>query len=315
MINDVPQAGPFRVLVIDGGSSAERAVSLQSGQAVAAALADAGHIVGRWDPAETPVSELTPADWDIAFPMLHGTGGEDGCLQRQLQEIRIPWVGCSSTASALTFDKSLTRKRLQQHGVPTASGMTIRRRMNSAPLPFPVVVKPARQGSSIGVSIVTAADEWMPAVDRALSFCSDVIVESFVAGREVSVPVIDGDVFPAIEIVVEDGWYDYHNKYESDRTQYRISAPDLPEDLNAVALQACRVCRAHGILRVDFRIDADGRPHVLEINTIPGMTSHSLVPLSAAALGVSLSGLCDRVVRRRMRPGSVSQPNGATVSN
>ena len=303
----MPQADSIRVLVIFGGQSAERAVSLMSGRAVANALCDAGYTVGTWDPAETPATELRPADWDVAFPMLHGTGGEDGVLHRQLKKIRIPWVGCSIASSRLTFDKSLTRKRLQQHGIQVPAGITISRQDASVPIQFPVVVKPARQGSSIGVSMAGCTEEWGPAIDAALAFCSDVVVESYIAGREVSVPVIDGEVFPAVEIIVPDGWYDYHNKYENNRTQYQVPATDLPTNLGSVALQACRVCGAEGILRVDFRIDDADQAHVLEINTIPGMTSHSLVPLSAAAMKLSLAELCDRCVRRRMRRDSVNQ--------
>ncbi|MEO2036350.1 MAG: D-alanine--D-alanine ligase [Planctomycetaceae bacterium] len=301
----MPQAETFRVLVIFGGRSSERAVSLKSGRAVAGALCDAGHTVGTWDPAETPATELEPTDWDVAFPMLHGTGGEDGALHQQLAAIGLPWVGCSIAGSALTFDKSRTRKRLLEHGIRVPPGVTISRNDVSPPGRFPVVVKPARQGSSIGISIVRCSDEWIPALDAALAFCSDIVVESYVAGREVSVPVIEGNVFPAVEIIVEDGWYDYHNKYENNRTRYRVPAPDLPANLNTVAAQACEACGAKGILRVDFRIDDASRAHVLEINTIPGMTSHSLVPLSAAALELSLAELCDRCVRDRMRRAAV----------
>lgn len=303
----MPRADSLRVLVIFGGRSAERAVSLQSGRAVADALCDAGYTVGTWDPAETPAKELKPAEWDVAFPMLHGTGGEDGVLHQQLMKIGIPWVGCSIASSALTFDKSRTRKRLHQHGIRVPSGMTISTQDVPAPSRFPVVVKPARQGSSIGVSIVRRSEEWMPALDAALAFCSDVVVESYVAGREVSVPVIDGEVFPAVEIIVEDGWYDYHNKYENDATHYHVPATDLPANLNSIAEQACEACGAKGILRVDFRIDDANQAHVLEINTIPGMTSHSLVPLSAAAMELSLAELCDRCVRDRMRREAVKQ--------
>ena len=305
MTTEVPQLGSFRILVIFGGRSAERSISLESGQAVAEALRAAGHSVGTWDPAEAPVATLKPADWDVTFPMLHGTGGEDGVLHQQLQAIGLPWIGCSIASSALTFNKSRTRERLQQHGIQVAPGVTMNTQDATAPFQFPLVVKPACQGSSIGISLVHCHEEWVPAFNTALAYSSQVVVESYVAGREVSIPVIDGEVFPAVEIIIPNGWYDYHNKYNSDETQYETAAQDLPANLGSLALQACQACGAAGILRVDVRIDQANQAYVLEINTIPGMTSHSLVPQSAAAAGLSLTELCDRCVRRRMQRTAV----------
>ncbi|MCH2202222.1 MAG: D-alanine--D-alanine ligase [Fuerstiella sp.] len=294
-----------RVLVIFGGTSTEREVSLESGRAVADALRTSGHTVGEWDPAQGPETEPVADEWEIAFPMLHGTGGEDGVLHQQLRTIGLSWVGCSIDGSALTFDKSLTRTRLEEHGIPVARGTTINSPDSMPPLEFPLVVKPARQGSSIGISIVKHPEAWSGALSSAFSFCSEVVVESYVPGREISIPVIDGRAFPAVEIYVQDGWYDYHNKYESSTTHFRVGPTDLPETLASVAVKACEVCDVKGILRVDFRIDHCNRPYVLEINTIPGMTSHSLVPLSAAATGLSLAELCDRCVRSQLQSVSL----------
>lgn len=300
MTNSSSQSRSDRVLVILGGDSPERAVSLESGQAVLKALAGAGYTVGLWDPAETAAEQLNPSDWDVAFPMLHGTGGEDGQVHQHLQAMGLPWVGCSIDGSSLTFDKSLTRERLQAHDVPVPRGCTVT--SVDAPLPqvFPVVVKPARQGSSIGISLVHHEDQWVPALREALALSSDVVVESYIAGRELSVPVIDGEVFPVVEIAVRDGWYDYHNKYEADTTSYCVAPSDVPSDLGQLALRACQVCDVEGIMRVDFRLDENGRSFILEINTIPGMTAHSLVPMSAAFVGMSLSELCDRSVQHRL---------------
>jgi D-alanine-D-alanine ligase len=290
----------YRVLVIFGGDSPERAVSLLSGLTVSNALREAGHIVGTWDPSETPWTELIPADWDIAFPMLHGTNGEDGVLQKTLQQIGLPWIGCSAASSALTFDKSLTRERLLQCGIQVPSGQTITSPEAPAPQQYPLVVKPARQGSSIGITIVNCEADWQPALAMAFSLGSDVVVESYIDGREVSVPVVDGTVLPAIEIRVPGGWYNYHSKYESDATEYCVAPPDLPGNLNEVAAKACEVCATSGILRVDFRVDNDGRAYVLEINTIPGMSPHSLVPMSVEWTGISLVEFCDRRIHHRM---------------
>ncbi|MCH2210610.1 MAG: D-alanine--D-alanine ligase [Fuerstiella sp.] len=295
-----------RVLVISGGRSAEREVSLNSGRTVVDALRTAGYTVGEWDPAQTSVLEPTPGQWDIAFPMLHGTGGEDGVLHRQLRAVGLSWVGCSIDGSSLTFDKSRTRTRLKKYRVPMARGTTLNSPDTLPPFEFPLVVKPARQGSSIGISIVKDPGDWNEALNTAFSFCSEVVVESYIPGREISIPVIDGDVFPAVEINVQNGWYDYYNKYESSATDFQVSPADLPPNLSSLALEVCEACNVKGILRVDFRIDHSNRPYVLEINTIPGMTSHSLVPLSAAAAGLSLADLCDRCVQSQLQRVSVN---------
>ena len=297
--HDLRQAR-WRVLVIAGGCSPERAVSLESGQCVTAALRRCGHTVSCLDPAEQPVRGIDVSRWDIVFPMLHGAGGEDGVLQRELESIGLPWVGCSAESSALTFDKIETRKQLRQHGISVPPGTALHDSAVPPTPEFPLVVKPARQGSSIGVSIVRSTRDWDAAVRLALSLGPDLLVESWIAGREVSVAVVDDQVFPAVEIIFPGGWYDYAAKYTSDATQYVVGSENLPAELGAVALQACRVCNAHGILRVDFRVDSNGQPFVLEINSIPGMTTHSLVPKAAAALGLSLSELCDKCLQRRM---------------
>jgi len=290
----------YRVLVILGGDSPERAVSLLSGLTVANAVREAGHIVGTWDPSESSATMLNPTDWDLAFPMLHGTDGEDGVLQKTLQQIGLPWIGCSAASSALTFDKSLTRERLRQYGIQVPPGQTITSLQAPAPQQYPVVVKPARQGSSIGITIVNCEAEWQPALATAFSLGSDVVVESYIDGREVSVPVVDGIVLPAIEIQVPGGWYDYHSKYESDATGYCVAPSDLPANLNEVAVRACEACDAEGILRVDFLINNDGQVYVLEINTIPGMSPHSLVPMAVESTGMSLADFCDRRLHHRM---------------
>lgn len=288
-----------RVLVIAGGDSTERAISLQSGECVARALAKAGHIVGRLDPVDQSVASIDRTKWDLAFPMLHGTGGEDGIVQRDLAAISLPWIGSSAESSALTFSKSLTRERLQGNGIRVAPGMTIQNDTFPAALQIPVVVKPDQQGSSVGVTIVREAHDWGPAVGYALSFGDRAVVESFIDGRELTVAVVDGEPLPPVEIVLPSGWYDYDAKYISEATTYDVDPPGLPADLLATAVRACEVCSARGILRVDFRVDRAGRAYVLEINTIPGMTEHSLVPKAAAAAGMNLVEFCDRCVRRR----------------
>ena len=294
------ETSTFRVLVIAGGDSPEREVSLLSGRSVANALAADGHSVALFDPADQAVGSIVRADWDLAFPMLHGTGGEDGTLQRELESIALPWVGCSAASSELTFSKSLTRARLQQHGISVPSGTTIGDATFPSSLSLPVVVKPDRQGSSVGVCLVRDESNWSSAIEVALSFGHDAVVETFVDGREMSVAVVYGVPLPVVEIILTGDWYDYEAKYVSDTTKYDINPAGLSEDLQAVAVRACEVCDANGILRVDFRIDSAGRAYALEINTIPGMTDHSLVPKAAAAAGLTLTELCGRCVRHVM---------------
>ncbi len=297
MLVEVDQQNPCRVLVVAGGNSGEREVSLESGRTAAAALRGAGYQVAMWDPAAQPADDCDFSRWDIAFPMLHGAGGEDGVLHQTLQEAGLPWVGPGVEASRLTFDKAKTRERLIAHGIPVAAGQTIQSVDGPLPAVFPVVVKPARQGSSLGISVVSRAEDWIAALEKALALDSDVVVENYIEGREVSVPVIYGDIFPVVEIVLTDGWYDYKNKYVSDAAGYHVSPSDLPDDLCSLAEEACAACDAVGILRVDLRIDSQGNPYVLEINTIPGMSDHSLVPLSVAGRGWSLAQFCDWCVK------------------
>lgn len=290
----------MRILVLLGGSSAEREVSLESGHAVAAALRERGHYVEELDPAETPVSGVSAADWDIAFPMVHGTGGEDGALQRDLQQTGLRWIGSSPEASELTFDKHRTAELLSQAGFRVPDHVVIRREFVDSVArllrDYPVVVKPPRQGSSVGVSIVNTSEQLWSAFDLAFQFDHECLLQSFIAGREVTIPVVNGEALPAIEIVPHDEWYDYQAKYHDDRTQYIVAPADLPFDLDDVAVSACEQCGVSGIARVDFIVDNAGRSWLLEINTIPGMTSHSLVPKSAASIGISLGELCERAI-------------------
>lgn len=297
----------LRIAVLLGGNSAEREVSLESGRNVAAALEQRGHQVVRLDPGCETLESLV-GRVDIVLPMLHGTGAEDGSLQRQLEELQIPWLGSSSEASALTFDKVATRERLSSFGLPVPAGFALHRSHHfSGFVPdiashgWPIVVKPSAQGSSVGVTIVHVEDELTAAIDEAFRWGDVILIEKFIAGRELTVPVIDGDVFPAVEIIPSRSWYDYAAKYSDNATRYVVNPPDLPSDMSATVSRACHVCGVTGISRTDLRLDADGRFWILEINTIPGMTSHSLVPMSAASLGISIGELCESLLLKRLR--------------
>lgn len=296
----------MRVAVLLGGDSAEREVSLESGRNVAIALVERGHEVVRLDPSRESLESLK-GRVDIILPMLHGTGAEDGSLQSVLDELQIPWLGSSAEASALTFDKVATRQQLQSCGLPVPLGFSFSRSdLNESvaetiqPLGWPVVVKPGAQGSSVGVSIVRTSQELPAAVNEALKWGESYLIEKFIAGRELTVPVIDGEPYPPIEIIPSRPWYDYTAKYSDDATQYVVNPDNVPEEMLSVVVQACRVCGVTGISRTDLRLDHDGRFWILEINTIPGMTSHSLVPMSAAAKGISLGELCEDLLLRRL---------------
>lgn len=299
-----PYVAALRVAVLAGGTSPERDVSLDSGQCVTHALRERGHDVTLLDPAEQPLQSADFTECDVAFPLVHGTGGEDGDLQRQLERLWIPFTGSSAAASELTFNKIATRQQMCQSGIRVPVGFAV---LDNTPwsqvlniatrLGFPLVTKPAAQGSSVGVSIVAEADQLERAIRTAGQYGSEILLEEYIAGREVTVTVVNGRAFPIIEIVPARPWYDYAAKYQDEDTQYLISPVDLPVELSAVAVSACQLCGVEGISRVDFRVNAAGEFFLLEINTIPGMTSHSLVPMSAAAMGLTLGELCEQVCR------------------
>ncbi len=297
---------PMHVTVLAGGDSSERDVSLDSGRAVAEALRQRSHVVELFDPAVAPLEGL-PKSTEIILPMLHGTGAEDGTLQARLNRMAVPWLGSSAESSKLTFDKIATKELLSSAGHPLAPGVALHAAMKdnvilsaSRRIGYPQVIKPAEQGSSVGISIVRAAAEVSAAVREARRWGIRFLIEQYIVGREVTVPVIDDCVFPAVEILPSGEWYDYSAKYQDDSTGYRVAPPDLPAELSAIVRDACRVCGVSAISRTDLRIGSGNRCHILEINTIPGMTSHSLVPMSASSIGISMGVLCEQLLLKRL---------------
>ena len=297
----------MRIAVVAGGDSAERAVSLESGAAVAAALRAQGHQVSQLDPSTTPLADLPP-NTEIVVPMLHGTGGEDGVLQNQLDEAGIRYTGSNAAASALTFNKSLTNELLRAHRMPVASSMVVVTVNDEKAAEFlgaarVVVTKPVCQGSSIGVSIVHQGSELPDAIGLALQFDDQCLVETYIPGREMTVAMLNGTPLPAIEIRPAEtpddeiaGWYNYESKYHDDRTEYIFDESELGTVLGQLATDACSACGVTGLARVDFRVDPQGTPWILEVNTIPGMTSHSLVPMAAKRVGLSLAELVEATI-------------------
>ncbi len=285
------------VAVLKGGFSAEREVSLESGAAIAGGLRKAGYTVTEIDVISPDFT--VPAGIEAVFIALHGTFGEDGGAQTRLTELGLPYVGADAEASRRSFDKLLTEICLRKAGVAVPASETLRRG-DKRTLPLPVAVKPPRQGSSVGCSLVFNESEWIPAMDDALKYDDEILVQQFIPGREFTVGMVDGEVLPIVEIVTAAGWYDYTAKYKVDTTRYVIPA-ELDEK-TAMRMQAAThktfvALGARGFGRVDFRMTPEGEQFVLELNTIPGFTSHSLLPKAAAAAGIEFSVLCDRIMK------------------
>ncbi len=298
----------LRIAVLAGGTSPEREVSIDSGRCAANSLRLLGHSVTIIDPAEQTLDQLLPESFDVILPLVHGTGGEDGSLQRQLDKLNVPYAGSSAEASALTFDKVRTRDRLESCGLRVPPGRVVRPETTFAEcqrfaeqLRFPVVVKPAAQGSSVGVSVVSAAGELRTALELARSLGAVVLMEQYIPGRELTVPLIDSRLLPPVEIRPAGTWYDYHAKYLDSQTQYDVNPANVSAEVCEAAGKACEVCGVAAICRVDLRVDPSGLCWILEINTIPGMTSHSLVPMSAAAVGLSTGQLCELAMRAAIK--------------
>ena len=302
-----------KVAVLLGGQSAEREVSLMSGQGVLQALRSRGVDAYAFDPLERELGELKREKFTRCFITLHGRFGEDGTVQGALELMGIPYTGSGVMASSIAIDKVMTKRVWLAEGLPTPKYLLLRRgafdrqQVMTVPdhLGLPVIVKPAREGSSIGVFKVAGYSGMADAVDQAAVLDADVLCEQFIEGDEVTCPVLGtGDTaraLPVIRIVAPEGNYDYQNKYFTDTTQYLVPC-GLPageeEAIQAMVLKAYRVLGCRGWGRIDVMIDGKTRqPYLLEINTAPGMTGHSLVPMSARAAGVSYEDLCMELLR------------------
>ncbi|GAB3648065.1 D-alanine--D-alanine ligase [Ramlibacter alkalitolerans] len=297
-----------KVAVLMGGKSAEREVSLMSGAGVLKALQSKGVDAHAFDPAERDLIELKRKNFKRCFIALHGRFGEDGTVQGALELLGIPYTGSGVMASAISIDKTMTKRVWLAEGIPTPRYTLLKRgayqREEVVKIPddlgMPLIVKPAREGSSIGVAKVQGYSEVLAAVDAAAALDTDVLCEQFIAGDEVTCPILGtGDgarALPVIRIVAPEGNYDYQNKYFTDDTKYLVPC-GLPEGEEAaiqdLVVNAYRVLGCRGWGRIDVMIDAATRkPSLLEINTSPGMTGHSLVPMSARAAGISYEDLC-----------------------
>jgi D-alanine-D-alanine ligase len=295
--------------VLLGGLSSERAVSLKSGHAVADALREIGYEVVELDADREIDRRIRESAIDVAFPVLHGRWGEDGCIQGLLEYLGVPYCGPSVFAAALTMDKEFTRTVLDQHGVPVPRGRTLRRveDVSGIAVPGPWVVKPVREGSSFGVTMVDDALELPAAVAAALALDDRALVEERIAGPELTVSVLENRALPVVEIAPKQGFFDFERKYTKGMTEYFVPAridPGLAQHVQAIALSAAQVTGCTDSCRVDVMGGGPSGPRVLEVNTIPGMTGTSLLPMAARAVGIEFPALCDRLLRRaRLRNG------------
>ena len=299
--------GPVRVAVLRGGVGRERPVSLQSGQCVAEALREGGLEVVTADIRPDDMRILDNKDVDVFFLALHGEFGEDGQLQRILEDRGLVYTGCGPEASRLAFDKVASKRLFAAAGVESPAGVEFHGH-DEAPgladrlrgLAERFVVKPVRQGSSVGVHIVAGTEEAVAVALRVRDEFGDCMVEAFVPGREITVGVLGRQTLPMIEIRSKSGFYDYHAKYVDEQTEYLFDTvtDELVRRRVAEAAMACfDALGGRDFARVDFILGDDGAVYALEVNTIPGFTTHSLLPKAAARTGLSMTELCVRIVR------------------
>jgi len=292
-----------KVAVMMGGSSAEREISLQSGQAVFEALqrqkVDA-HIV---DPRKNLMTQLATGNFDRVFIALHGRGGEDGLMQGLLEILELPYTGSGVLGSSLAMDKCRSKRIWQNHGFPTPAFIELNESSDWQEvvecLGLPLIIKPVREGSSYGASKVKKLSEMESAWRQAHEFDERVMAESWIEGGEYTAPVLGDEVLPMIRLETPREFYDYEAKYIADTTQYHCPCgldADVENELGKLAFAAFEVLDASGWGRVDFMLDAEDKPWLIEVNTIPGMTSHSLVPMSAKQAGMSFDDLTLRIL-------------------
>lgn len=295
--------------VLMGGASAEREISLKTGSAIHAALRRRGYRASTIDVDASLPWVLKRKKIDVAFLALHGPGGEDGTVQGLLDVLGIPYTGSGVRASAVGMDKSMTKILVEREGVPVASGACIQKSEKPVVpknLKWPLVVKPVDQGSTVGVSIVRNRTQWNSAIQRARRQGATLLVESFIDGREIAVSVLDGKALPTVEIVAPGGFYDYAAKYQKSETRYLCPAPltkAQDRQVKELAVRSYRALGCEGAARVDFRLNAKGRPFFLEINTIPGMTERSLLPMAAAQAGMNYESLTERILQSALKRG------------
>ena len=289
------------IAVLMGGYSAEREISLLSGNAVYQALIDSKIDCFSFDLNDKNLDELWKMKFNKAFIVLHGRGGEDGFIQSELNKKNIPFTGSNAKSSALCMDKAITKDLWKKHSLPISESIVVTKgdTLESISFPLPWAVKPTLEGSSIGITHVKNESELDSALEEAFKYGNQALVEQWIDGDEYTVSILNNNALPSIKITSDHDIYDYHSKYFSSKTQY-LCPSDLTSqqelNLQNIALEAFNLTGASGWGRVDFIIDKNRNPFLLEINTVPGMTSHSLVPMAAKASNMSFNDLVIRIL-------------------
>lgn len=297
-----------KVAVMFGGVSAEREVSLRSGTAVLTALQQAGVDAFAFDPKEQSLTQLAQLGAQRVFIVLHGRGGEDGSMQGALQQLGLPYTGSGVLGSALAMDKIRCKWLFQAQNLPTAPFAVVHSSDTDfagllASLGGKVMVKPANEGSSIGMSAASSASELEQAIQAALKYDSEILVERWINGREFTIAILNGQVLPVVEMRTPRAFYDYEAKYQANSTEYLCPAPldaALATAMQDSALKAFNAVGATGWGRVDVMLDNSGQHYLLEVNTVPGMTEKSLVPMAAKAAGLSFQQLALAILSQTM---------------
>ena len=296
-----------RIAVLMGGQSAEREISLRSGQAVCQALLRQGYDAVPVDVDNTVWSRLREIQAGVAFIALHGPGGEDGTIQGMLEILGIPYTGSGVQACAHAMDKSVTKAILEYFRIPVPRGLVRQSDERKSALPrsfgYPVVVKPVNQGSTVGITIVRRPRDLHAAVDTAFGYGDSILIEEYIEGRELTVGVLNARALPVVEIVAPNGFYNFAAKYTPGASTYRAPAPLTDRQsklLQKLGLEVHHRLGCRGATRVDFRMDPKGRPFVLEINTVPGMTETSLLPMAARAAKLSYEALVEAILMSAM---------------
>lgn len=302
-----------KIAVLMGGKSTEREISLKSGRAVEASLRRQGCAVVGMDVDEKVAQRLREEGIGLAVNTLHGRGGEDGTIQGLLEILGIPYTGSGVLASAIGMNKVITKRLLESNGIPTPKFSVFRA---SGPVPkgprtlppgleLPVVIKPSTEGSTVGVSIVEEAGGIEAACAEAFRHGDEILVEEYIQGHEVTVGILDETPLPVIEIVPKEAFYDYKAKYTQGMTEYIVPArlsKEATREIQKLGLKVHQLIGCRGCTRVDFRVNPQERPFVLEINTLPGMTETSLLPRAAKAAGISYDELVGRMIRSATGP-------------
>jgi D-alanine-D-alanine ligase len=318
LLRRVREAREFgRVAVLFGGDSSEREISLLTGNAVLQALKERGVDAHPFDPSVRALEALRDEHFERVWIALHGPGGEDGTVQGALEYLGVPYTGSGVLGSAIGMDKLRTKRLALAAGVATADFVVLQGAQDFElaveRLKLPLIVKPATQGSSVGMSRVEHAAELPAAYAAAAEFETCVFAEPWLTGREYTVAILKDEALPSIRIETPRTFYDYEAKYFADDTRYFCPsglAPAAEEHLGQLGLAAFGACGASGWGRADFMMDASGRPQLLEINTVPGMTSHSLVPMAARATGIDFAELCWRVLETSFTRAQVAPGEG-----